>query len=54
MSVSLAVDVLEAVEHLEADVEDSGQGHGLLAGLEELLDVGAEPRHDHKSGQVDN
>ena len=46
--VPLAVEILEAVEDLEANVEDSGEGDGLLARLKELLDVRAKPRHDHE------
>ena len=46
--VPLAVKILEAVEHLQADVEDSRQGDGLLARLEKLLNVRAKPRHDHE------
>ena len=48
VSVSLAVEVLEAVQNLEADIEHSGQGDGLLARLEELFNVRAKPRHDHE------
>ena len=48
VGVSLAVEVLEAVQNLKADIEHSGQGNGLLARLEELLNVRAKPRHDHE------
>ena len=48
VSVSLAVEVLEAVQYLEADIEHSGQGDGLLSGLKEPFNVRAKPRHDHE------
>ena len=48
VGVSLAVEILEAVKDLEANIQDSGQRDGLLARLKELLDVRAKPRHNHE------
>ena len=48
MSVSLAVDILQTVEHHQANPEHGVDGPRVLAAPEELVKVGSEPINDNE------
>ena len=48
MSISLAVDILQTVEHHEAHPQHGVEGPGVLAAAEELVKVGAESVDDEE------
>lgn len=49
VNVAFRMDVLQDVEDLEGQVEADFAGEQLLAGLEDLLQVVAEPVHDEEA-----